>query len=208
MHCPNPFREERLEVLHDLIRAHPLGTLVTFGTGGLIANLVPFSLHGGGERGMLRAHLGRGTRQVDALRDGADTLVVFQGPESYVSPSWYPSKAEHGKVVPTWNYVMVQVRGTPRVVDDPAWIHAQLEELTGNHENGRPHPWNIADAPDDFIAAQLKGLAGIEIPIRAIEGKWKASQNRSPADHAGVIAGLRAEGDCPAMVELMEHGRR
>lgn len=205
MHCPNPFKEERLEILHDLIRTHPLATLVTFGTGGLAANLVPFSLHEGGESGILRAHLGRGNRQLDDLRAGADTLVIFQGPDAYVSPFWYPSKAEHGKVVPTWNFVMVQVRGEPRVIDDPAWVHAQLLELTDNHEGTRLHPWTVADAPQDFIAGLVKGLAGIEIPIRAIDGKWKTSQNRQPADRQGVIDGLRAQGSCPAMVELMAH---
>ncbi|HEX8602985.1 MAG TPA: FMN-binding negative transcriptional regulator [Pseudoduganella sp.] len=204
MHCPQPFREDRLDVLHGLMRAHPLATLVTFGSGELEANLVPFSLHEGGDHGILRAHLGRNNRQLDALREGAEALVVFQGPDSYVSPSWYASKAEHGKVVPTWNYAMVQARGAPRVIDDAAWILAQLQQLTSDHEDGREHPWRIADAPDDFIAALTKGLAGIEIPVRAIDGKWKASQNRAPADRQGVIAGLRAEGACPAMAGLME----
>lgn len=207
MHCPDHFREERLEILHALMRAHPLATLVTSGAGGLMANLVPFSLHPGGERGILRAHLGRNNRQVDALRAGAETLVIFQGPESYVSPAWYASKAEHGKVVPTWNFAMVQVRGTPRIIDDPAWIRAQLEELTGHHEQGREQPWNVADAPEEFIAALVKGLAGIELPVDAIEGKWKLSQNRTPADRAGVIAGLRDERHCPSMLAMMEGGR-
>jgi len=204
MHCPNPFKEERLQVLHALMRAHPLATLVTFGSSGLVANLVPFSLHDDGKNGILRAHLGRNNRQLDALREGAETLVIFQGPDSYVSPSWYPSKAEHGKVVPTWNYAMVQVRGEPRVIDDAAWIMAQLRDLTESHENGRKHPWQVADAPDDFIAALVRGLAGIEIPVRTIDGKWKASQNRLPADRDGVIEGMRAEGNCPAMLAMME----
>lgn len=204
MHCPNPFKEERLQVLHALMRAHPLATLVTFGSSGLVANLVPFSLHDDGGNGILRAHLGRNNRQLDTLREGAETLVIFQGPDSYVSPSWYPSKAEHGKVVPTWNYAMVQVRGEPRVINDAAWIMAQLRDLTESHENGREHPWQVADAPDDFIAALVRGLAGIEIPVRTIDGKWKASQNRLPADRDGVIEGMRAEGTCPAMLAMME----
>lgn len=204
MHCPHHFKEERLDILHDLMRAHPLATLVTCGAAGPVANLVPFSLHDNGELGILRAHLGRNNGQLDALRGGAQALVVFHGPEAYVSPSWYPSKAEHGKVVPTWNYAMVQVRGTPRVIDDPAWILAQLEQLTADHENARAHPWRIADAPGDFIAAQVRGLAGIEIPVRAIDGKWKASQNRSAADREGVIGGMRAHGSCPAMAALMD----
>ncbi|GGX95016.1 FMN-binding negative transcriptional regulator [Massilia dura] len=206
MHCPTTFREERLEALHGLMRAYPLATLITAGSDGLVANLVPFSLHDGGERGILRAHLGRGNRQLDALREGAETLVVFQGPESYVSPSWYPSKAEHGKVVPTWNFTVVQVRGEPRVIDDPDWIRAQVRQMTDNHESGREHPWQVADAPDDFITALIAGIAGIEIPVLSIEGKWKASQNRAPADRQGVIDGLKADGRCPGMVDWMERG--
>lgn len=205
MHCPGLFREERMEILHGLISAHPLATLITFGSGGLMANLIPFSLHEGEDYGILRAHLARGNKQLDELREGTETLVVFQGPACYVTPSWYPSKAEHGKVVPTWNFVMVQARGKARVIDNAGWILAQLEQLTGNLEREREHPWKVFDAPEDFIAAQLKGIVGIEIPIRAIEGKWKISQNRRLVDHQGIIDGLREEGGCPAMVALMAH---
>lgn len=206
MHCPATFREERLDVLHDLMTAHPLATLITAGRGGLTANLIPFLLHAGGDQGILRAHLARGNKQLDDLREGVETLVVFQGPECYVTPSWYASKAEHGKVVPTWNFAMVQVRGKPQVIDDAGWVLAQLQQLTGEHENGRKHPWRLSDAPDEFIAAQLKGIVGIEIPILSIEGKWKLSQNRLPADRQGVIDGLKAEASCPSMVALMERG--
>lgn len=204
MHCPRVFREERLEVLHGLITAHPLATLVTAGSGGLVANLIPFTLHAGGEKGILQAHLARGNKQLDALREGVEALVVFQGPECYVTPSWYPSKAEHGKVVPTWNYAMVQVRGEPRVIDDVTWLRAQIEQLTDNLESGRQRPWKVSDAPDDFIAAQLKGIVGVEIPVRSLEGKWKVSQNRLPIDRQGVTDGLRAEHACPSMLDLME----
>ena len=206
MHCPATFREERLDVLHDLMTAHPLATLITAGRGGLTANLIPVLLHAGGDQGILRAHLARGNKQLDDLREGVETLVVFQGPECYVTPSWYASKAEHGKVVPTWNFAMVQVRGKPQVIDDAGWVLAQLQQLTGEHENGRKHPWRLSDAPDEFIAAQLKGIVGIEIPILSIEGKWKLSQNRLPADRQGVIDGLKAEASCPSMVALMERG--
>lgn len=208
MHCPTIFREERLDVLHGLIAAHPLATLVTGGSGGLTVNLIPFSLHVGGEQGILRAHLARGNAQLDALREGAEALVVFQGPACYVTPSWYPSKAEHGKMVPTWNYTMVQVRGVPRVIDDAAWVHAQIDALTDHMESGREPRWKTSDAPDDYIAAQLKGIVGVEIPIRTIEGKWKVSQNRLPADYQGVIDGLRAEQACPAMLAAMAQASR
>ncbi|RXZ36096.1 FMN-binding negative transcriptional regulator [Oxalobacteraceae bacterium CAVE-383] len=199
------FREERLNVLHGLIAAYPLATLITAGSNGLMANLIPFSLHAGGENGILRAHLARGNKQLDALREGAETLVVFQGPECYVTPSWYSSKAEHGKVVPTWNFAMVQVRGKPEVMDDVSWIHAQVGEMTVNQESKREQPWKVFDAPEDYIAAQLKAIVGIEIPIFAIEGKWKMSQNRLPADRQGVIDGLRREEGCPSMLGAMEN---
>ena len=203
MHCPSVFREERLDVLHHLITAHPLATLITAGSNGLMANLIPFTLHLGGEHGILRAHLARGNKQLDALREGAEALVVFQGPECYVTPSWYPSKAEHGKVVPTWNFAMVQARGKSLVFDEATWIRAQIDEMTNNLEGQRKYPWAVSEAPDDFISAQLKAIVGIEIPILSIEGKWKVSQNRLPADRQGVINGLRAEQACPLMLATM-----
>ncbi len=204
MHCPSMFREERLDALHGLITAHPLATLITAGSNGLMANLIPFTLHVGGKNGLLRAHLARGNKQLDALRAGAEALVVFQGPECYVTPSWYPSKAEHGKVVPTWNFAMVQARGNPQVFDDATWVRAQIDELTNNHESKREHPWKVSDAPDDFIAAQLKAIVGFEIPILSIEGKWKASQNRTQTDLQGVMDGLRTEGASASIMRMME----
>ena len=168
-----------------------------------MANLIPFTLHVGGAYGILRAHLARGNKQLDALREGAEALVVFQGPECYVTPSWYPSKAENGKVVPTWNFAMVQARGTSQVFDDADWVRAQIDEMTNHHESQRERPWKVSDAPDDFIAAQLKAIVGIEIPIHSIEGKWKVSQNRLPADRQGVIDGLRTEQVCPSMLAIM-----
>jgi transcriptional regulator len=193
------FREERLEVLHALVRAHPLGLLITTGAGGLTANLIPFSLHGD----VLRAHLARNNRQLDDLRAAAEVLIVFQGPQSYISPSWYPSKEEHGKVVPTWNFVMVQARGTPQVMDDAAWLREQVVQMTANLESQRAQPWSVSDAPDDFIATQLRAIVGVEIPIASLEGKWKISQNRNEADRQGVIQGLSSEGHCPEMHQLM-----
>ena len=194
MYRPPPFREDRPDVLHALIRAHPLGTLVTAGPDGLTANHIPFLIEAGGESGVLRAHLARANGQLEALRAGAPALVIFQGPEAYVSPSWYATKAQSQKVVPTWNYVAVHCWGTPRVIDDPAWLRAQIGRLTASQEAGRAEPWAVEDAPEDYIAAQIRGIAGLEIPIDRIEGKWKASQNRSEADRAGVAAGL---GDHP-----------
>ncbi|MDR5170406.1 FMN-binding negative transcriptional regulator [Methylobacillus flagellatus] len=193
MHNPSIFREERLDVLYQLITEHPLATLITSGPQGLMANLLPFALHLDGENGVLRAHLARGNKQLDELRAGGEALVVFQGPQFYVTPSWYPSKAEHGKVVPTWNYTMVQVRGTPLVIDDPDWLLAQASHLTQHNEAERTQPWQVADAPADFIASQLKAIVGVEIPVQSIAGKFKLSQNRSAQDRQGVMQGYETE---------------
>lgn len=193
MYQPAAFKEECLETLHALIRAHPLATLITTGAGGLLANLVPFTLVNGGEKGTLRCHVARANDQVEALRAGAETLIVFQGAEAYITPSWYASKKEHGRVVPTWNYVVVQVRGTPRLMEDPAWIREQISHLTSIHEGKRTKPWNVTDAPEPYIEGQIKAIVGVEIPIATIEGKWKASQNRPEADRHGVEEGLRQE---------------
>ncbi len=130
--------------------------------------------------------------------------MVFQGPEAYVSPSWYPSKAEQGKIVPTWNFEMVQVRGKAKLIEDAAWLRAQVEQLTDQQEQTRPYPWRVNDAPETFIEQQLKGIVGVEIPICQIKGKWKISQNRTAADQRGVIAGLSSEGISPEMVEWMK----
>lgn len=194
MYVPPAYRETRADVLHALVRAHPLGTLVTAGAAGLTANLIPFDLVETAGGMVLRAHLARANPQCEDLRAGAETLVIFQGPEAYVTPSWYAAKAEHGRVVPTWNYAVVQVRGRPQVFDAPDWLAAQVGRLTEGHEAGRAHPWAVSDAPEAFIAGQLRAIVGLEIPIERIEGKWKMSQNRSEADRSGVAEGLRAEG--------------
>ena len=204
MYLPAAFREDNLETLHALMRAHPLATLITAGAGGLLANLVPFTLvPEDTEKGTLRAHIAKANHQIEALRAGAETLVVFQGPEQYITPSWYASKQEHGRVVPTWNYVVVQARGTPRVFDDPAWLHAQITALTASQEKNRPAPWSVSDAPEPFIEGQIKAIIGIEIPISEIVGKWKVSQNRSEADRQGVEEGLRREGINEDMANLV-----
>lgn len=203
MYCPRVFREERLDVLHDLIKAHPLATLITNGPHGLMANLIPFSLVSDGKNGILQTHVARNNSQLESIREASEVLVIFQGPQGYVTPSWYPSKAQHGKQVPTWNFVMVQARGKASVIENTDWLLTQLNDLTSQLESDRDHPWAVSDAPENYIAAQLKGIVGIEIPISTIEGKWKVSQNRSEIDHKGVISGLQAENSCPAMLQLM-----
>ena len=194
MYIPPAFLETSLEVMHGLIRSHPLGWLISSGAGGLAATPIPFLVDpGAGGNGTLRGHMARSNPQWQDL--GAEVLVVFQGEHGYVTPSWYPSKAETHKVVPTWNYATVQVWGQPAVIQDPAWLRSLLDQLTGAQEQVRPRPWSPADAPEDFIAAMVQGVVGLELPIARIEGKWKMSQNREDGDRAGVIQGLGAADD-------------
>ena len=195
MYQPPHFREDRIEVQHDLIRAHPLGLLITAGPGGLMANPIPFVLDAAAsERGTLRAHLARANPQWRDLGAVEECLVVFQGPQAYVTPSWYATKQETGKVVPTWNYATVHAWGRPQVMEGEGWLRSQIDALTAQKEEARALPWQVADAPEPFVSAQIKGIVGIEVPIARIEGKWKVSQNRPVADRAGVFHGLQAEG--------------
>jgi len=206
MYQPPHFREDRREVQHALIRNHPLGLLISSGEGGLLANPIPFRLVNTDLGvGTLQAHMARANPQWRALAAGAEVLVVFQGADHYVTPSLYETKRETGKVVPTWNYAIVQVRGTVRVIEDSQWLRALVGRLTDGHESRRMIPWAVDDAPDDFITAQLKGIVGIEVQITAIEGKWKVSQNRNEADRLGVAEGLEAEasGAAAAMAAMV-----
>jgi transcriptional regulator len=202
MYQPPAFREDRIDIQHGLIRSHPLGLLITAGPGGLMANPLPFLIESEiSPRGTLRAHMARANPQWRELVAVDECLVVFQGPQQYVTPSWYATKKETSKVVPTWNYVTVHLWGQPQVIEDAAWLRGQIEDLTAMKETSRPDPWKVEDAPDSYIAAQMKGIVGIEIAIARSEGKWKVSQNRPAADRAGVVEGLRAEGaDTMAML--------
>lgn len=203
MYCQPQFKQDDPAILQALIRSHPLATLVVASPSGVTADLLPFVLYPDeGEYGVLRAHAPRANPVCGALLEGAECLVVFQGPDAYVSPSWYASKAETHKVVPTWNFTMVQARGNARLVDDGQWLRRQLDDLTDAHEARMPQPWKVADAPADFLEAVSRAIVGIEIPITAIAGKWKTSQNRSTADRAGVAAGLQQHGE-EAMAALV-----
>ncbi len=196
MYQPPHFREDRREVQHALMQNHSLGLLITAGPEGLQANFIPFLIDArASEHGTLRAHLARANPQLRELAAVEECLVVFQGPQTYVSPSLYPTKQETGKVVPTWNYITVHAWGRPRVMDDAAWIRGQVDDLTRHQEAARAAPWQVSDAPEPFVAAQIKGIVGLEIPIARIEGKWKVSQNRNAADQAGVAAGWRGSGE-------------
>ena len=185
MYTPKHFVESRVEALHGLIRAYPFATLVTRAADGLTANHLPFERVGE----VLHGHVARGNEL--AQLDGAEVLLVFQGPDGYISPNWYPSKHETGREVPTWNYAVVHVHGRLRVIDDATWLRRLLETLTDHHEAGQPQPWKISDAPDDHIEKSLRAIVGLEVAIDRIEGKFKLSQNHPARNRAGVIAGLR-----------------
>ncbi len=203
MYLPSAFREASPEVQHDFIRAHPLGVLMTSGEGGLMANHIPCLLYPEGPHGVLRLHMARANPQWKELAAGAECLVVFHGAQAYITPSWYATKAETHKVVPTWNFVAVHVWGTPQVHDDPSWVRAQIGALTDAQEKARVQPWRVEDAPADFIAAQMRAIVGVEIAISRIEGKWKVSQNRTPADRQGVATGLANEQGDAVMAGLV-----
>lgn len=196
MYIPKLHEETDRSVLHALIRAHPLGAWVTLADAELLANHIPFLLDADrGEHGTLVAHVARANPVWQSFSASRDSLVIFQGSEAYITPSWYASKRTHGKVVPTWNYAVVHASGMPRVMDDPAWLLPHLTRLTQTHEAARSLPWQVSDAPADYIERLLDSIVGIEIPIRKLLGKWKTSQNRPAPDRQGVIEGLLERGD-------------
>lgn len=211
MYSPAHFTETRPEILHALITSHPLGALVTLTSAGLDANHIPFELDPApapaAPHGTLRAHVARANPIWRDFSRDHEALVIFQGPQIYITPTWYvETKPATGKVVPTWNYCVVHAHGPLRVIDDPAWLRAQLESLVRRHESAQSTPWHVADAPADFIEKQLAAIVGIELPIARLAGKWKVSQNRPAADRAGIIAGLAATPDlhAPAMATLVQ----
>jgi transcriptional regulator len=198
MYLPAHFKEDRPEVLHGLIRSHPLAAVVTLDASGLVANHIPLEIDpGAGPLGTLRGHVARGNPMWKSHRPEVDALAIFQGAHSYISPAYYATKAATGEVVPTWNYATVHACGPLRTIDDPAWLRRFVEQLTDRHEAelARGEPWKVSDAPERYIDKLVKAIVGIEIPISRIEGKWKVSQNRPAEDRAGVVAGLGATDD-------------
>ena len=193
MYLPKHFEERDPERLRSLIQRYPLGSLVTATESGLDANHIPFVFADtGAAAGTLHGHIARANPLWrEGVRDGA-ALVIFQGPNSFISPSWYPSKRENASVVPTWNYAVVHAHGVLRFVDDSVWVRSHVEALTREHEGQRNPSWAVTDAPASFVRAQLKGIVGLRLPIARVDGKRKMSQNRSAADRAGVAAGLAA----------------
>ena len=207
MYVPKPFEETRLEAQHGLIHAHPLATLITLSSDGVNANHIPLLLSESPEPyGKLQGHIPRNNPLASDLIEGHESLAIFHGSNGYIAPSWYPTKQENGKVVPTWNYSVVHAYGQLNVIDDPEWVRMQIEALTNNQEAQFSNPWKVSDAPSSFIDKLIKGLIGIEIVITRLIGKTKASQNQSEANRAGVVEGLKSLGDGNAdtMAELVK----
>lgn len=195
MYTPKYFEERRADALDGLIRAYPFATVVANTANGLVANHLPFEQ----VDGVLHGHVARSNEL--ARMDGVELLLVFRGPDGYISPNWYPTKHETGREVPTWNYAVVHVHGRLRVIDDPAWLRALLERLTEHHEADQPQPWKVSDAPEDHIQKSLAAIVGLEVCIDRVEGKFKLSQNHPARNRASVIAGLR-ERDGDGDIEL------
>ena len=190
MYVPQHFAPPDDDAVRDLLRHHGAADLVTSTADGLCATLLPFVLDE--ERNSLLGHVARNNEQWRRPALG-EALVIVRGPDAYVSPSWYATKREHGRVVPTWNYVTAHVFGRLVVHDDPAWVEALVRRLTEKHEAHRADAWSVDDAPPAYVAGQLRAIVGVEVEIARVEAKWKLSQNRSDADRAGTVAGLAAE---------------
>lgn len=195
MYLPKHFAEDDVAEMHALMRAHPLATLVSHGPDGLNANHIPLLLDGIGTFGTLQGHVARANPLWKPGQVVGEVLVVFRGEQSYISPSGYATKAEHGKVVPTWNYATVHAYGELKVIEDPDWIFGQISALTATNEAALPQPWAVTDAPADYIEKMLGAIVGIEITIDRLLGKWKVSQNQPAANQASLIAALERAGD-------------
>jgi transcriptional regulator len=199
MYNPAAFRETDPAVLQEAIAAYPLATLVTIGARGLDATQLPMLYRDG----VLRGHVARANPQWQEYTTGTEALAIFTGPQHYITPNWYASKREHGRVVPTWNYVAVHARGTLTLHEDPAWLLSFVTALTDEHERTSAAPWKVSDAPAEYIEGQLRAIVGVEMAIASLEGKWKLSQNRPEADIQGVVEGLGGD----AMAEMMKRRR-
>jgi transcriptional regulator len=191
MYIPKFNEETRIPVLDQLMRSHPLASLVTMGSSGLFATHLPVVLHREDDtHAILRGHLSRANRQWRDYDSSVSALAIFAGPQHYITPNWYPEKAASGKVVPTWNYVVVHAYGTLKIIEDSAWLLTHLNSLTDTHETASAVPWKVSDAPADYVESIAKGIVGIELAIERLEGKWKVSQNQNEQTRASVAEGL------------------
>jgi len=211
MYLPKDFKEERVPMIHEAIRQVRLGTLITLGPDGMEASHIPMLVDPEpAPFGTLKGHIARANPQWRRATAGVQALAIFLGPDAYITPAWYETKRQSGKVVPTWNYVAIHAYGPLAFYDDADRLLALVTELTETHEAGRAQPWAVSDAPKDYVAGMLKAIVGFELPIVRLEGKWKMSQNRPAADRAGTIAGLTAEGDAKevAVAEIVAERSR
>ena len=202
MYTPTPFQQDRPEVLQEFMERYPLAVLVGASDKGVLASHIPLIFEGThGTSGTLKGHIARANPMWREFTDGAEVLAIFQGASHYISPNWYASKREHGKVVPTWNYTVVHARGRITWIQDRAWLRSFVGTLTDRHERGSASPWQISDAPAGYFEQMLSAIVGFEIAIESLSGKWKLSQNRSAADQAGVVSALSTSAD-PAALEM------
>jgi transcriptional regulator len=200
MYLPKHFDQPSVDVLHELMRAQGFATLVTLSPDGLNANHIPLHLSAeDGPLGTLRGHVARANPVWRESSPEMDVLVIFQGPDAYITPSWYPTKAEHGKAVPTWNYAVAHAYGKLRVCDDVVWLRRHLAALTDHNEAAFAEPWQVSDAPADYTEKMMAAIVGIEIEITRLTGKWKVSQNQPATNQAGVVQALRASGEANAL---------
>ena len=205
MYQPAHFRVEDVAQMHALMRARPFAALICDGAAGLYASHLPTVLKDDGPHGTIECHLARANPHWKDLAGGKEALAIFQGPDGYVTPNWYPSKAEHGKVVPTWNFAAVHAYGRPEVMTDRDWLYRHVSELTAQFERSEPKPWAPSDAPAAFIETMLRGIVGFRLVISRLEGKWKMSQNRELKDRESVAQNLgrRGVGDDRELAELV-----
>src|SRR5262245_21691696 len=195
-HVPaRPLFVEDVAQMHALMRGRPFAALVSCGSGGLYASHLPTVLKDDGPYGVIECHLARANPHWKDLAEGNEALMIFQGPEGYITPNWYPSKTLHGKVVPTWNYAVVHAYGRPEAMKDKEWLHRHVSELTAQQERNEAKPWMLSDASATYIDVMLRGIVGFRFPIARLEGKWKMSQNRDMSDRDGVAKGLWARGN-------------
>jgi transcriptional regulator len=207
MYQPDLFRVDDVAQMHALMRARPFAALISDGSLGLYASHLPTVLKGEGQFGIIECHLARANPHCKELAAVRDALMIFQGPEGYITPNWYPSKAQHGKVVPTWNYAVVHAYGRPEVMDNADWLRRHVGELTAQQERGMARPWQVSDAPESYVSGMVRGIVGFRFAITRLEGKWKMSQNREMADREGVVQGLRQrrQDDDLEIADYVEH---
>ncbi|MGR5321717.1 FMN-binding negative transcriptional regulator [Vibrio sp. DNB22_19_1] len=198
MYIPRKFRQEKIKELVAVMQQYPFATIVTQSEGGIEATHLPVLLKQANEKLILKAHIAKANPIWKKVKNGSDILVIFNGPNCYISPNNYPTKAEHGRAVPTWNYVVVHAKGSISFISDAEWIYSLIDELTTEHESNLEQPWSISDAPDEYIQKMLPAIVGIEIEVNSIEGQWKLSQNQPEVNKRGVINGLSALGESDA----------